>query len=155
MHRRAVPGVAVGGEARNQLGALRGAERMNALLQSESRTSRTSSTGAGSALSPNRCSLFCSGLNNRFVHNYGWAIVLLTIIINIALFPLKLTNLKSMRKMQVLQPEMTKINEKYKGIGMSDPRAANKQQETMDLYKKHGVNPMGGCIPMLIQLPFL
>ena len=89
------------------------------------------------------------------MHNYGWAIVLLTIIINMALFPLKLTNLKSSRKMQVLQPEMTKINDKYKGIGMSDPRAANKQQEMMDLYKKHGVNPMGGCIPLLIQMPFL
>ena len=57
--------------------------------------------------------------------------------------------------MQVLQPEMAKINEKYKGISMSDPRAANKQQEMMDLYKKHGVNPMGGCIPLLIQMPFL
>ena len=57
--------------------------------------------------------------------------------------------------MQALQPEMTKINEKYKGISMSDPRAANKQQEMMDLYKKHGVNPMGGCIPLLIQMPFI
>ena len=94
-------------------------------------------------------------LNDKLVHNYGWAIVLLTIIINIALFPLKLTSLKSSRKMQVLQPEMTKINEKYKGIGMSDPRAANKQQEMMDLYKKHGVNPVGGCIPLLIQMPFI
>ena len=94
-------------------------------------------------------------LNDKFVHNYGWSIVLLTIIINMALFPLKLTSLKSSRKMQALQPEMTKINEKYKGIGMSDPRAANKQQEIMDLYKKHGVNPMGGCIPLLIQMPFI
>jgi YidC/Oxa1 family membrane protein insertase len=50
---------------------------------------------------------------------------------------------------------MTKINEKYKGISMSDPRAANKQQEMMDLYKKHGVNPVGGCIPLLIQMPFI
>jgi len=71
------------------------------------------------------------------------------------MFPLRLANLKSMRKMQALQPEIAKINEKYKGISMSDPRAAQKQQDTMDLYKKHGVNPMGGCIPMLIQLPFL
>jgi YidC/Oxa1 family membrane protein insertase len=89
------------------------------------------------------------------VHNYGWAIVVLTIIINMALFPLKLTTLKSSRKMQVLQPEMAKINEKYKGISMSDPRAANKQQEMMDLYKKHGVNPVGGCVPLLIQMPFI
>ena len=94
-------------------------------------------------------------LNDRFIHNYGWAIVVLTIIINFALFPLKLSSLKSSRKMQVLQPEMAKINDKYKGISMSDPRAANKQQEMMDLYKKHGVNPMGGCIPLLIQMPFI
>jgi YidC/Oxa1 family membrane protein insertase len=64
-------------------------------------------------------------------------------------------NLKSMRKMQVLQPQITKINDKYKGIGMSDPRAQQKQAEIMELYKKHGVNPMGGCLPMLIQMPFL
>jgi YidC/Oxa1 family membrane protein insertase len=94
-------------------------------------------------------------MNDHWVHNYGWAIILLTVFINIALFPLKLTNLKSMRKMQMLQPEMAKITEKYKGISMSDPRAAQKQQETMDLYKKHGVNPMGGCLPLLIQMPFL
>jgi YidC/Oxa1 family membrane protein insertase len=57
--------------------------------------------------------------------------------------------------MQTLQPEMAKINEKYKGISMSDPRASNKQQEMMDLYQKHGVNPVGGCIPLLIQMPFI
>ena len=57
--------------------------------------------------------------------------------------------------MQALQPEMTAITNKYKGISMSDPRAANKQQEVMALYKQHGVNPMGGCIPLLIQMPFL
>ena len=99
--------------------------------------------------------LILQWMNVSFVHNYGWSIILITIIINVAMFPLKLANLKSMRKMQLLQPEISRINEKYKGISMSDPRAAQKQQETMDLYKKNGVNPMGGCIPMLIQLPFL
>ncbi len=86
-------------------------------------------------------------LNDKLVHNYGWAIVLITIIINMALFPLKLTSLKSSRKMQVLQPEMAKINEKYKGISMSDPRAANKQQEMMDLYKKAWREPSGRLYP--------
>jgi len=71
------------------------------------------------------------------------------------MFPLKLTQLKSMRKMQLLQPQITKINDKYKGVGMSDPRSQQKQAEVMELYKKHGVNPMGGCLPMVIQLPFL
>jgi len=57
--------------------------------------------------------------------------------------------------MQALQPELNKINEKYKGLSMTDPKAQKKQEETMALYKMHGVNPMGGCLPMLIQLPFL
>jgi YidC/Oxa1 family membrane protein insertase len=99
--------------------------------------------------------LILQWMTTFYVHNYGWSIILLTVAINIALLPLRIANLKSMKKMQALQPEMAKINDKYKGISMSDPRAAQKQQETMDLYKKHGVNPMGGCIPMLIQLPFL
>ena len=94
-------------------------------------------------------------LHNKFIHNYGWSIIVLTLFINLALFPLKIMNLKSMRKMQVLQPQITKINDKYKGVGMSDPRSQEKQAEIMELYKKHGVNPMGGCLPMVIQLPFL
>ena len=55
----------------------------------------------------------------------------------------------------MLQPQISKINDKYKGVGMSDPRSQQKQAEIMELYKKHGVNPMGGCLPMLIQMPFL
>jgi len=94
-------------------------------------------------------------LNGKLVHNYGWSIIVLTLFINLALFPLKLFNLKSMRKMQVLQPHIAKINDKYKGISMSDPRTQQKQAEIMELYKKHGVNPMGGCVPLLIQMPFL
>ena len=94
-------------------------------------------------------------LNNHYVHNYGWSIVLITVIINILLFPLKLTNMKSMKKMQALQPQIQAINEKYKNIPLRDPRQQQKNQETMDLYKKHGANPVGGCIPLLIQMPFL
>jgi YidC/Oxa1 family membrane protein insertase len=89
------------------------------------------------------------------VHNYGWAIIIVTILINFLLFPLKLSNLKSMKKMQALQPQIAAINEKYKGISMRDPRAQQKNEETMALYKKHGANPMGGCLPMAIQFPFL
>ena len=62
--------------------------------------------------------------------------------------------MKSSKKMQALQPQIKAINAKYKGTPMSDPRKAEQNQEMMDLYKKHGVNPVGGCLPMVIQLPF-
>jgi YidC/Oxa1 family membrane protein insertase len=65
-----------------------------------------------------------------------------------------MTNMKSMRKMQALKPQIDAINAKYKGIGLRDPKKGDQNQEVMDLYKKHGVNPMGGCVPMLLQIPF-
>jgi YidC/Oxa1 family membrane protein insertase len=98
--------------------------------------------------------LIVNYVNDALVHNFGWAIVIVTVVINFILFPLKLANMKSMRKMQALKPQVDAINAKYKNVSMRDPRAADKNQETMDLYKKHGVNPMGGCIPMLLQIPF-
>jgi YidC/Oxa1 family membrane protein insertase len=93
-------------------------------------------------------------VNNRWVRNYGWAIVVVTIIINFLLLPLKFTSLKSMKKMQLLQPQIAAINAKYKGISLRDPKKADQNQEVMDLYKKNGVNPMGGCMPMVLQIPF-
>ena len=93
-------------------------------------------------------------VNNRFVHDYGWAIVLVTVVINFLLLPLKYTSLKSMKKMQLLQPQIAEINAKYKGIGLRDPRKSEQNQEVMDLYKKNNVNPMGGCMPMLLPIPF-
>ena len=92
---------------------------------------------------------------DHLTRNYGWAIVLVTIVINTILFPLRLTQLKSSRKMQGIQPLIKQLNEKYKSLPLKDPRQAEKNQEMMDLYKKHGINPLGGCLPMLIQLPFL
>jgi len=148
------PGVAVGGEARNQLGLYVGPKEVNALHKVNPKLEDLIDWGFfGIIAKP--LFLVLQWMTTGFVHNYGWAIILLTIAINILMFPLKLANLKSMRKMQMLQPELAKINDKYKGISMSDPRAAQKQADTMALYKIHGVNPMGGCIPMLIQLPFL
>ncbi len=88
-------------------------------------------------------------------NSYGWAIVIVTIMINMALLPLKITSLKSAKKMQSIQPEFQKINKKYEGLSINDPRAAQKNEEIMALYKKHGVNPAGGCLPLLIQMPFL
>jgi YidC/Oxa1 family membrane protein insertase len=98
--------------------------------------------------------LVVNWFNDNVVHNFGWAIVVVTIVINMALFPLKLSNMKSMRKMQALKPQVDAINAKYKNIKMTDPRKGEQNQEVMDLYKKYGVNPMGGCVPMLLQVPF-
>ncbi len=98
--------------------------------------------------------LLVDWFNSAFIHNFGWSIVLVTIAINLMLFPVKLANMKSMRKMQALKPQVDAINDKYRGLKMTDPKKGQQQQEVMDLYKKYGVNPMGGCVPMLIQIPF-
>jgi YidC/Oxa1 family membrane protein insertase len=98
--------------------------------------------------------LVVNWFHKSLIHNFGWSIVLVTIVINLALFPLRFTNMKSMRKMQALKPQIDAINAKYKKLSLTDPRKADQQQETMALYKQNGVNPMGGCLPMLIQLPF-
>ena len=87
--------------------------------------------------------------------NFGWAIVLVTVAINMVLFPLRFTSMKSSKKMQALQPQIQAINARYKDLPMRDPRKQEQQAEMMELYKKHGVNPVGGCVPMLIQIPFL
>lgn len=92
--------------------------------------------------------------NDKITHNFGWAIVLVTIAINMATLPLRLSGMKSAKKMQSLQPQIAAINAKYKNLGLRDPKQQEKNQEVMDLYKKHGVNPLGGCLPMVLQLPF-
>ncbi len=91
---------------------------------------------------------------NTVTHNYGWAIILLTIVINTVLFPLRLSSMKSSKKMQAIQPLVKQINEKYQGLSMNDPKKADQNAELMDLYKKHDINPVGGCVPMLLQIPF-
>ncbi len=93
-------------------------------------------------------------LTENYIHNYGWSIVLVTILINFALLPLKFTSMKSMKKMQGLQPQIQAINAKYRDVGMRDPRKQQQNAEIMDLYKKYGVNPMGGCMPIALQIPF-
>jgi len=83
----------------------------------------------------------------RFTGNYGIAIILLTIFTSIALFPLSLKSIKSMKQMQVLQPQIEKLRKECK----DNPHKLNK--EIMELYKRHKVNPFGGCLPMLLQMP--
>lgn len=93
-------------------------------------------------------------VNDQFVHNFGWSIVLVTIAINFLLFPLKISSMKSMKKMQSLKPQLDAINAKYRNLKITDPRKAEQNQEVMELYKVHGVSPMGGCMPMALQIPF-
>ncbi|MCS7024911.1 MAG: membrane protein insertase YidC [Bryobacteraceae bacterium] len=94
-------------------------------------------------------------LNDRYIHNYGWSIIIVTILINILLLPLKISSLKSMKKMAELQPQIKAIQEKYAHLKFNDPRRQEQQAETMALYNKHGVNPLGGCLPMALPIPFL
>lgn len=81
--------------------------------------------------------------------NFGLAIIGVTILMKIILLPLTLKQDKSMKSMKKLQPELDKLKEKYKG----DPKMLN--QKTMELYQQHKVNPAGGCLPLLVQLPIL
>ena len=90
-----------------------------------------------------------------YVHNYGWAIIILTFFINLALFPVRYKQTVSMKKMAQLQPQMKGIQAKYKNMKRDDPRRQKMNEEVMAMYKAHGVNPLGGCLPLLIQMPFL
>lgn len=93
--------------------------------------------------------------HNHWVANWGWSIVILTVIINLALLPLRITQMKSALKMQKLAPQMKQIQEKYKKYKMNDPRRQEQNKEVSALYKQHNVNPASGCFPLLIQMPFL
>jgi YidC/Oxa1 family membrane protein insertase len=90
-----------------------------------------------------------------FVGNYGWSIIILTILINIAMFPLKHKSVVSMRKMQELQPQVKAIQDRYSKMKMTDPGRSKMNEELMGLYKEKGVNPASGCVPMLLTMPVL
>ena len=99
--------------------------------------------------------LWLKWTHDHIVGNWGWAIVLQTLIINLALLPLRLSQMKSMLKMQRIAPQIKSIQEKYKKYSLRDPRKAEMNTEVAALYKKEGVNPAGGCLPLVIQMPFL
>ena len=92
---------------------------------------------------------------NGYVGNYGWSIILLTVLINILIFPLRHKSVVSMRKMQQLQPEMKAIQARYKDLKVTDPAKKKMNEEVMGLYRKHGANPASGCLPMLATMPIL
>jgi YidC/Oxa1 family membrane protein insertase len=92
---------------------------------------------------------------NGFVGNYGWSIILLTVIINAIMFPLRHKSVVSMRKMQEIQPQVKAIQDRYAKLKTTDPARQKMNQELMALYKERGVNPASGCVPMLLTFPVL
>jgi YidC/Oxa1 family membrane protein insertase len=91
----------------------------------------------------------------HWTSNWGWTIILVTVLINVALLPLRISQIKSSMKMQKVAPQMQQIQEKFKKYKLDDPRRGEMQKEIAALYKEHGVNPVGGCLPLIIQMPFL
>lgn len=92
---------------------------------------------------------------HSYVGNWGWSIIVLTILINLAIAPLRHKSVVSMRKMQALQPQLKAIQDHYAGLKVTDPARQKMNTEIMNLYREKGVNPASGCVPMLLTLPIL
>ena len=90
-----------------------------------------------------------------YIGNWGWSIIVLTILINLAIAPLRHKSVVSMRKMQALQPQLKAIQDHYAGLKVTDPARQKMNTEIMNLYREKGVNPASGCVPMLLTLPIL
>ena len=86
--------------------------------------------------------------------NYGWAIVLVTMLISLLLAPLKHYSYVSIRRMQKISPQVKRIQDKYRGLKPTDPKRSEMNQEMVALYREHNVSPIGGCLPMLLMIPF-
>ena len=150
----AVAGVGIGGDIRNEFQAFVGPKDLDLLRRVNPKLEGAVDFGWFTILAK-PIFLALNWLNDNYIRNYGWSIILLTVLINMLLLPLKITGMRGMKKMAALQPQIQAINEKYKSISMRDPRKAQQNQEIMELYKKHGVNPLGsGCMPLLLQIPF-
>jgi YidC/Oxa1 family membrane protein insertase len=91
----------------------------------------------------------------QYIGNYGLAIIVLTILINLAMFPLRHKSVVAMRKMQQIQPLMKAIQDRYAHLKVTDPARQKMQTEIMSLYREKGVNPASGCVPMLLTMPVL
>jgi YidC/Oxa1 family membrane protein insertase len=90
---------------------------------------------------------------HNYIPNWGWAIVVLTLVINMALFPLRISSYKTTMKMQRVGPEIKAIQERYKKYKLNDPRKAEMNKEVMAVYSREGINPAGGCFQMFLQMP--
>lgn len=146
-------GIGGGGEGRNDFDFFAGPKDLDQLQKANPQLERLVDWGFFEIIAK-PVYMALRWTHNTLTHNWGWAIIVLTILINLALMPLKFSSMKSAKKMQELAPQIQRINDKYKGMSMTDPRKADQNNEVMDLYKKNGVNPLGGCLPMLAQIPF-
>ena len=90
---------------------------------------------------------------HNYIPNWGWAIVVLTLVINMLLFPLRISSYKTTLKMQRVGPEIKSIQDRYKKYKMNDPRKAEMNKEVMAVYSREGINPVGGCFQMFLQMP--
>ena len=90
---------------------------------------------------------------HHYIPNYGWAIVIDDLAINMVLYPLKVKSWRSMQKMQKVAPEIRQIQDRYKKYTMRDPRKQEMNKEVMAVYSREGINPMGSCLPTVIQMP--
>jgi YidC/Oxa1 family membrane protein insertase len=90
---------------------------------------------------------------HSYVPNWGWAIVILTLVVNMLLFPLRISGYKTTMKMQRVAPEIKAIQERYKKYKINDPRKAEMNQEVMAIYSREGVNPVSGCLQAFAQMP--
>jgi YidC/Oxa1 family membrane protein insertase len=88
-----------------------------------------------------------------YIPNWGWAIVVLTLVVNMLLFPLRISSFRTTLKMQRVAPEIKQIQEKYKKYSMRDPRKAEMNKEVMAVYSREKINPVGGCFQMFLQMP--
>lgn len=90
---------------------------------------------------------------HSYIPNWGWAIVILTLVVNMLLFPLRISGYKTTMKMQRVAPEIKAIQERYKKYKINDPRKAEMNQEVMAVYQREGVNPVSGCLQAFAQMP--
>ncbi len=149
-----VIGMGVGGESRNEFQGFIGPKDLDLLRRVNPKLEGAIDFGWFTLIAK-PIFLVLHYLNDNYIHSYGWSIIVLTLIINMLLLPLKLSGMKGMKKMSSLQPQIQAINDKYKGLSLTDPRKQQQNEEVMALYKKHGVNPLGaGCFPLLLQIPF-
>ncbi|HTR38873.1 MAG TPA: membrane protein insertase YidC [Bryobacteraceae bacterium] len=147
-------GVEIGGDSVNRLVAFVGPKDIDLLRKVDPKLQQLIDWGwYGVIAKP--LFLVMHWVNDTVVHNYGWSIVLITVVINLLILPMRLSSMKSQKKMQALKPQLDTINAKYKGLSLRDPKKQKQNEEVMELYKKEGVNPMGGCLPMLVQLPLI
>jgi YidC/Oxa1 family membrane protein insertase len=99
--------------------------------------------------------LFALQWMHRYISNWGWVIVVFTLALTMVLLPIRLWTFRSTRKMQAVAPEIKAIQDRYKKYSLRDPRKRKMNEEVMAVYSREGINPLGSCLPMLVQIPFL